>query len=274
MTEMLQSLKALSLQDYLACLYLPADIREDVATLYAFAAEIDRIPHLVSEPMPGEIRLQWWRDLVKSGDNVGSGPLAAALMNVIDKHNLPREIFHTYLEAKIFDLYQDPMPDMAALEGYIGETQSTLLQLSALIGGSERSTELADACGHGGMAIALSNILNQQAYHRHTQRAFIPLDILQKHGFSRETWLAKDVDDAHLAALAEIRRLAHSHLLKARSAIQTLPKPLHGHFLPLGLAKTRLKKVEKSDSSIFERPVAISPLSSQITLLKSSILGI
>jgi len=174
MSEILKSLKDLSLQHYLACLFLPTDIREDVATLYAFAAEIDRIPHLVSEPMPGEIRLQWWRDLIKSVDNAGSGPLAAELINVIEKHNLPREVIHTFLEAKIFDLYQDPMPDMAALEGYIGETQSALLQCSYFIGGAEHSTQLADACGHGGMAITLSNILNEQAYHRHTQRAFIP----------------------------------------------------------------------------------------------------
>lgn len=274
MSEILKSLKELSSQDYFACLYLPANIRDDIATLYTFAAEIERIPHLVSEPMPGEIRLQWWRDLVKSGDNAGSGPLATALMKTIEKYNLPRETFHTYLEAKIFDLYQDPMPDMAALEGYIGETNSALLQLSCLIGGAERSTTLADACGHGGMAIGLANILNNQAYHRHTQRAFIPHDILKKHDFTRETWLAQDVGAQHLAVLSEVSGVAYVHLEKARTAIRTLPKSLHAHFMSLGLVSKRLKKIEKASNEIFEGPLMYSPLSLQISYLKTSLIGI
>jgi len=274
MAGMLEVLKELSLKDYYACLYLPSDIREDVATLYAFAAEIDRIPHLVSEPMPGEIRLQWWRDLVKAGDNAGSGPLAAALMDVITRHNLPRETIHTYLEAKIFDLYQDPMPDMAALEGYIGETHSALLQLSCLLGGAVRSTELADACGHGGMAIGLAQILNQQAYHRHTQRLFIPLDFLAKHGLTREAWLAQDIGGKHLSVLAEMVDLAQSHLSKAKVAVHTLPKNLQAHFLGLSIVNKQLSKIKKSKGSIFKHPVQQSPLSLQMTFLKSSLAGI
>jgi len=270
MSETLQSLKELSLPHYLACLYLPTDIRDDIATLYTFEVEINRVPHLVSEPLPGEIRLQWWRDLIKSGDNVGSGPLATKLMELIARHNLPREVFHTYLEAKIFDLYQDPMPDIPDLEGYLGETHSALFQFSCLTGGAERSTTLADACGHGGVAIGLAQILSNQAYHRHTQRVFIPVEILEKHDLTREAWLAQDVGEKHLAVLAEIQALALSHLEKARVAISDLPKKLRGHFLLLSLVKPMTKKV---GAGAFEKPIPLSPLSVQFHLLKSSILG-
>ena len=41
--------------------------------------------------------------------------------------------FDDYLEARIFDLYDDPMPGRAELEGYCGETASALIQLAALI---------------------------------------------------------------------------------------------------------------------------------------------
>ena len=41
--------------------------------------------------------------------------------------------FDDYLEARIFDLYDDPMPGRAELEGYCGETASALIQLAALV---------------------------------------------------------------------------------------------------------------------------------------------
>ncbi|KAG1700601.1 Taurine--pyruvate aminotransferase [Nymphon striatum] len=91
--------------------------------------------------MPGEIRIQWWRDLLKSGDNVGSGPLAEALMEVVAEKNLPGEILDNYLQARIFDLYQDPMPDVGTYEGYLGETVSSLLNLILLSCGSEQNAE-------------------------------------------------------------------------------------------------------------------------------------
>lgn len=49
---------------YLSVLYAPEDKRGALATLYAFNAEIARIRDLVHEPLPGEVRLQWWRDLI------------------------------------------------------------------------------------------------------------------------------------------------------------------------------------------------------------------
>ena len=44
-----------------------------------------------------------------------------------------RKPFDDYLEARIFDLYDDPMPGRAELEGYCGETASALIQLAALV---------------------------------------------------------------------------------------------------------------------------------------------
>lgn len=56
---------------YLACLLAPADKQRSLAALYAFNAEIARIRDLVHEPIPGEIRMQWWRDLI--GNDAASG---------------------------------------------------------------------------------------------------------------------------------------------------------------------------------------------------------
>ncbi len=159
---------------YLCCLYMPAPWREDVAAIWAFDTEISRIPAQVSEPLPGEIRMQWWRDTIRSGDAQNGAPVADALMKAIHKHDLPRENFHTYLEARTFDLYQDPMPDLNTLEGYLGETQSMMFHLAAQCAGTGTGSELADASGHAGVAYGLVHLLADTARYRNRQQLFVP----------------------------------------------------------------------------------------------------
>ena len=47
---------------YAATLFVPADRRRALLALYAFNAEISRVREQVTQPLPGEIRLQWWTD--------------------------------------------------------------------------------------------------------------------------------------------------------------------------------------------------------------------
>ena len=54
---------------FLATLFAPAKYRRALFALYAFNVEIARVRELAREPMPGEIRLQWWRDVF-----AGAGP--------------------------------------------------------------------------------------------------------------------------------------------------------------------------------------------------------
>ncbi len=66
---------------YLATLFAPAAQRDALYALYAFNVEIARVRDLAREPMPGEIRLQWWREAL-SGEREGEAaahPVAAAL---------------------------------------------------------------------------------------------------------------------------------------------------------------------------------------------------
>src|SRR5437660_6126907 len=45
-------------------LFAPAGRREALFALYAFNYEIARVREAVSEPMLGQIRLQWWREAI------------------------------------------------------------------------------------------------------------------------------------------------------------------------------------------------------------------
>lgn len=258
-----ETLKNHDPERYLACLYLPEHIRHCAMTLYAFDAEISRIPSVVSEPMPGEIRIQWWRDLVKSGGNVGSGPLAEALLAATKEHKLPLDVLDNYLEARIFDLYQDPMPDVGTYEGYLGETVSSFLNMIALASGVERSSKLADACGHAGVAIGVSRHLSLCSNARARGQVFFPLPMLEACGLNREQWLKENVDGSHEAVIFAMISKARDHLSKAKIAIADLPSELKSIFLPIVFVDKVLDLIGKNPAECLVRPIVLSPLRRQ-----------
>src|ERR671932_2033840 len=132
---------------YFATLFAPADKRPHLFALYAFSREVARIRETVSEALPGEIRLQWWRDTLQGearGD-VRANPVAAALDEAIVAFRLPRQALVDLIDARVFDLYDDPMPTLADLEGYCGETSSALIRVVSLILNDGADPGAADA---------------------------------------------------------------------------------------------------------------------------------
>ncbi len=102
----------------------------------------------------------------ETAGEANANPLARELLDVIARHDLPRDGFERYLDARQFDLYNDAMPDRTSLEAYFGETESFILKLSASVAGISADSNLADACGHGGVAIGLARRLKLLAHDR------------------------------------------------------------------------------------------------------------
>src|ERR1700704_5284940 len=107
-----QLVRAADKDRYLATLFAPADKRHALFALYAFNCEIAGVRDRAREPMPGEIRLQWWRDVL-NGERAGeaaANPVAAALTDTLARCGLPVAPLLDLIEAHAFDLYDDPMP--------------------------------------------------------------------------------------------------------------------------------------------------------------------
>src|SRR5215470_18187993 len=120
---------------FLATLYAPANRRGPLFALYAFNAEVARVREAIREPMAGEIRLQWWRDALErpgSGE-VRANPVASALLDTVVRFRLPVAALVELLDARAFDLRNDPMPTIDALEAYAGLTSSALIDLAVRI---------------------------------------------------------------------------------------------------------------------------------------------
>ena len=118
---------------FVATLFAPAPRRRALHALYAFNVELARVRELAREPMPGEIRLQWWRDALAGVRAGEAGPVAAALTATVVRFRLPVDVLAGMIEARSFDLYDDPMGSLAELEGYADKTSSALMRLAAQI---------------------------------------------------------------------------------------------------------------------------------------------
>ena len=70
---------------FLATLFAPKRHRPALFALYAFNAEVARVREQVRDPVAGQVRLQWWSDMLAGtghGD-VTAHPVAAALLATI-----------------------------------------------------------------------------------------------------------------------------------------------------------------------------------------------
>ncbi|MDQ0328247.1 MULTISPECIES: phytoene/squalene synthase family protein [Phyllobacteriaceae] len=227
---------------YLSALYAPAEKRDALLALYAFNAEIAGVRDRIREALPGEVRLQWWRDIIASdAADAGAGhPLAEVLVAAIRRHDLPRQAFDNYLEARVFDLYDDPMPSRTDLEGYCGETASALIQLAALVLDKAEAPRFAELAGHAGCAQAITGLLLLLPLHRARGQCYVPVDILVAVGTSPQEFLSGDGGPGAQRAVAAMIALAQEHLVAFERGAASLPISLRPAFLPLVLTKAYL----------------------------------
>lgn len=237
---------------YAATLFVPAAERRALLALYAFNVEIVRVRDQVSQPLPGEIRLQWWTDML-SGHVHGSAegnPVAAELLRAIRDFNLPVEPLSLLAEEHQFDLYNDPMPTMAALEGYLAATSSALFELAARVLGPPSET-VAHPARHAGLAQGIVQVianLPRDAAHR---QLFLPQQVMERHNCSIEDVFAgKETPNLH-AVLEQLAGEARQHLVTASSLLAQVAPSARPAFLPLSQAQADLKRLSRPGRNPF-----------------------
>ncbi|MFD1226950.1 phytoene/squalene synthase family protein [Pseudochrobactrum kiredjianiae] len=266
----LQFLRQSDFDRYLAVLYAPEDKRPALAALYAFNAEIARIRDVVHDALPGEVRLQWWRDLINGTEHgaVTGNPVAALLLQAIQDYQLPRSVFDAYCEARIFDLYNDAMPSRNDLEGYCGETACAILQMAAMILDADAAKSSAELSGHAGVAQAVSGLLRLMPLHRRRGQVYVPEDMLQAVGVSAEQFIKGDDKQAMQRVVSVLTALAQEHY--AAFEKQLMSASLKAAYLPVRLVPLVLKRAEKKAEQVAEQGIDLSQFRRQWTYLKAS----
>lgn len=245
---------------FFATFFAPADKRPHLFALYGLSLEISRVRDAVREPTLGDIRLQWWRDTLQGearGD-VRANPVAAALDTTVARFRLPRSALVDLIDARVFDLYDDPMPTVADLEGYCGETSSVLMRLASLILAEGADPGGADAAGHAGIAYAFTGLLRAFPWHARRGQVYVPGDVLGRHGVTREDITSGRGGPGLVSALADMRGMARNHLDRARKLRATVPPAITPAFLPLALVPSYLREMERRDYDPFRTVVDLT----------------
>lgn len=242
---------------FLANLFIPAAVRPHAQALHAFSFEIARVRDVVSEPMLGEIRHQWWREVLQdgAGGDADANPVAAALLDTLQQFRLPQAPLLALIDARSFDLYDEPMPDTLALESYCRDTSSVLFRLGAEMLCAE--TPSGEAAERAGLAYAFAGLIRAFPFHAARGQVYLPGDILRRRGVSPEEAIGGSATPALLAAVGEWRSEARRHLAAARRALAVLPKAASPAFLPLALIAPYLALTERRDYDPFRSPVEL-----------------
>jgi phytoene synthase len=155
-----------------------------------------------------------------------------------------------------FDLYDDPFPDVSALEAYLGETRSGLLQIAAFVLTEGEDVGAAEASGLAGVATGLIELMRGLAGPR--PLAFFPGDTLARAGALPEDFSARRATPAIAAALGELLALARRRLGEAETARRKLPSAVAPAYAGLATAPLWLTAIERDAARIFEVPAEVA----------------
>ena len=245
---------------FLATLFAPRERRGALFALYAFNVEIARVREVVRDPVAGEIRLQWWSDVL-AGDGRGeieAHPVASALRASVARYALPPERLQATISARRFDLYDEPMATLADLEAYADGASSSLIALAAQILNGDGASDIDALSHHAGLAHAIAGLLKAFPFHAARGQLFVPLELLERHGADREDVRIGRATPQLRSALADLRDSARRHLRQAQDMARTVSPDAMPALLPVALAGATLARMERGDYDPFV-PVEIAP---------------
>jgi phytoene synthase len=232
---------------FLASLFAPADRRDALHALYAFNVEVTRVREAAREPLPGEIRLQWWSDVLNGERAVEAqaNPVAAALLGTVARYGLVVSTLTALIEAARFDLYDEPMATVADLEAYAKSRSSVMFALAAQI---LAGVGAEIAAGPAGIAYAIAGLLRAFPLHASRGQLYVPIELLDRHQIGPQDIFAGKTSAGLKAVLSDLRAIARDHLRAAQPRIVALRRSVIPAFLPIALVRPSLDRLERSDS--------------------------
>lgn len=227
---------------FAATMAAPVSAREKLLPIYAFNVEVARAPWAASEPMIGEMRLQWWRDALEEiaeGKAVRQHEVTTPLATVLDGGGT--RLLDKLIAARRWDLFTDPFEDDGHFNEYLDATGGGLMWVSGrALGGTDEAV-----FREVGRASALANL-------------FLAVPDLEARG-------RKPVVDGRPEALRALAQAALDRLQRV-----TFPKKGRAALLAGWRAKALLRRVAEDPRRVAEGTLAESEFRRRFGLIKAS----
>lgn len=245
-----------------AAMFAPEARREDLFALIALNVELSRIPESVSEPMLGEIRLQWWEDAIEGlfdGSHTDGHEVITALAGAIREGRLAKSLLIDLIDARRLLLSDAQLSH-----------EETLGQLIAQTGGALAALQV----GALGGDVAAQNIAAEAGWAEGAGRLIGALPAMIGVGQLDEAAVLSGDAPPELATL--VNKLATDGLAKLNAARQSravIPRKCRTPLLSLRPAERRLQAVLAPGANIFLDDGAVSPFRERISLFGRALSG-
>jgi NADH dehydrogenase [ubiquinone] 1 alpha subcomplex assembly factor 6 len=229
---------------YLATLFAPASVRPALFGLYAFDHEIAKVRQVVSEPMAGLIRLQWWRDALETiaaERPAPAHPVAQALQEAWRRFEFAGARLHAAIDAREREVERNAPETLPELEQHLEATSSgPVLTALELLGVRDRQAH--EAGREVGLAIGLTDLLREIDLER--ERAlFLPGELLRRHAIAPADVRKATSPSAFAPAVRELADHARAHLRQARRSRRRVPNRALPALLPGVLVGHQLRSL-------------------------------
>jgi phytoene synthase len=217
--DLLDEARRLDPDRTLALAFAAAEDRPLLLALVLFNAELARIPELVTEPMAGMIRYQWWRDAVAhaaTGDAAARHPVLPALAGGLRSGRVREPALLALIEAREAELDRLQPADLQALDAYAAATSGALhAMLAEAVHASARTVEAAARVGAG---FALVGLVRAIGFHQRQGRVLLPADLVSREAIDTSDILAARNAEALDRVTRAILARAGDHFAAAAAA--------------------------------------------------------
>ena len=246
--ETLKVLKAADPDRYRAALFADKASRDDLHLLYAFHCELAKVPEIVSEPMIGHIRYQWWRECIEEIYSQGAKPvrkheISTPLAALFLRHDVPRFWIDRLIDGRARDLDPEPFKSLKHAEEYCAQTSGVLMQIAVHICGGEGDERVLMA----GQAWGLTGLARGWGYY--ADGALSELDY------------------------SDVCGAAQSRYDDAKSELGSIPAAVHPALSYAALVPKFLKRLTQNGHDPVKSSVSYLPVLKQLRLCSAVLKG-
>jgi squalene synthase HpnC len=238
---------------------LPKRLHQDFYNVYAFCRWADDLADEIGDPAESLRLLAWWRaELQAMYAGRASHPVFVALKDTAARHQLPMETFDDLIKAFEQDQTVTRYRNFEELFQYCRYSANPVGRLVLGLCGYRDAArhQLSDATC---TALQLANFWQDVIVDLEKDRVYLPLDLLERHGYSVEALAARRFDGQFRAAMKEAVDVARDLFFKGMPLADQVDRRLaiDLELFSRGGLKI-LEKIERQDYNVLAARPAIS----------------
>jgi len=249
---------------------LPKRLHQDFFNVYSYCRWADDLGDEIGDTAESLRLLAWWRGEL---DDMYSGrathPVFVALRGTVERHDIPREPFADLVAAFVQDQTVTRYRAWEDLFGYCRNSANPVGRLVLYMGGyrdAERQ-RLSDATC---TALQLANFWQDVTVDLLKDRVYIPLEVIDRHGYSLEELFARCDTPAFRRVMREIVAKAWELFYAGLPLARIVDRRLALDIDLFSRGGMRiLEKIEEQDFDVLRARPAISKLDRVWLLLRS-----